>query len=93
MQLQAAHHGQPDDLPIFQSKIDMALEIDMRGCGSCIHCDQSGNGGLRRMCDVKKEFVGALDKPCHHYNDVWEQDLFGNMPNAEKLGQIKHYAK
>ena len=70
----------------------MPQDIDMHLCGSCIHCDQQ-HEGLRRMCDIKNVMVDAFDAPCHHYVDTWEMDLFGNMPNAEKLGLIKHYEK
>jgi len=43
------------------------------------------------MCDVKGEYVHAHDSVCGKYVDTWERDLFGNFPNAEKIGIIKHY--
>ena len=59
-------------------------------CGSCVHCDQF-HSGFKRWCDVKGEYVNAHDAVCGKYVDTWEMDLFGNFPNAEKLGIIKQY--
>lgn len=53
-------------------------------CGSCAHCDQT-RSGTRRICEIKKQLVDCLRKPCRHYIDTWEQDLFGNFPVYEKL--------
>ena len=66
------------------------MTLDTHSCGSCTHCDQTISG-FRRWCDIRKELVDVKGEICRHYVDTWERDLFGNFPNAERLGLIKHY--
>lgn len=45
-------------------------------CGSCTHINQTRDG-MWRWCELKKELRFCLDKPCRHYEDVWQKDMFG----------------
>lgn len=56
----------------------MANEIvNTPACGRCEHCDQNSSA-FERWCSVLKRYVPATCIPCAKYNDIWQQDLFGN---------------